>query len=185
MCASFSFFPFPSSIKINRRLIFDLIYLLLIRKIIYRPLVRSLLLIIYSFFSYVPFSASHTSHSSLYKYNKKRRMQFEVKSESEKRRGKKDTRVKEILLFILSVTINVSVRFGSTYNITQANAKQRKTYLNSFISHGLIAPYCCPPGKLTTRKLLKLIGAIPASYPLKSCCNYQYFCYVVVVFCVS
>jgi mannosyltransferase OCH1-like enzyme len=116
VCASFSFFPFPSSIKINRRLIFDLIYLLLIRNIIYRPLVRSLLLIIYSFFSYVPFSASHTSHSSLYKYNKKRRMQFEVKSESEKRRKKKNTRVKEILLFILSVTINVSVRFGSTYN---------------------------------------------------------------------
>ena len=44
----------------------------------------------------------------------------------------------------------------------------KKTYLNSFISQGLIAPYCCPPGKLTTRKLLKVIGAIPASYPDKS-----------------
>mmetsp|Transcript_24407 Transcript_24407/g.56853 ORF Transcript_24407/g.56853 Transcript_24407/m.56853 type:complete len:151 (-) Transcript_24407:461-913(-) len=36
--------------------------------------------------------------------------------------------------------------------------------LNSFISHGLMAPYCSPPGKLMILRLSNVSGPIPLSY---------------------
>lgn len=41
--------------------------------------------------------------------------------------------------------------------------------LNSFISQGLMAPYCCPPGKLMARRLSNLRGPMPLSYLEMSC----------------
>jgi hypothetical protein len=40
--------------------------------------------------------------------------------------------------------------------------------LNSFISHGEIAPYCSPPGKEMTLRLSKFSGPIPLSKPDRS-----------------